>query len=520
MKNTRRQFLKASTAVGLGMPFVSLESLAQSPVGLPRATPESQGFDSQAILNFLAAARESGLEWHSYMLLKNGHVISEGWWQPFAAPFKHTMHSMSKAFSSTAIGLLVDEGKLSVTDPVAKYFPDELPATLTDNLKAMTVKHLLTMNTGHDTDTMPELRRNEQQSWVKSFLAHPVIHQPGSHFLYNTGATYMLGAILHKITGQTLEQYLKPRLFDPLGITGYDWEKSPQGLNTAGYGLRISTEDIARFGQLYLQKGMWNGKRLLSESWVADASKRQGPSQDNDGDWGQGYGYQFWRCKPGFYRGDGAFGQFCIVMPEYNMVMALTNESFSMAKTMEVIWENILPGIRQKALPAQPALVAKTKAEAAKLQLSLPQGSKTTAENLHKYSDKIYTVADNRFGIKRLAFGLATGELRVDTGAGFEKIAFGWGSWKVNPNRRLNPFTPQATSGSNGFAVTSRIAAGASWASPSTLQLSLKMVDQIQGDNITCLFEGNSLSLSLLSSQAKGNKAVTDRREKLTATMA
>ena len=140
---------------------------------------------------------------------------------------------------------------------------------------------------------------------------------------------------------------------NPLDIKGYDWETSPQGLNTAGYGLRVKTEDIAKFGQMYLQKGKWNGKEILTEAWVNDATSYQTSSQEGDGDWSQGYGYQFWRCKPGFYRGDGAYGQFCIVMPQHDAVLAITSESFNMQKSMTTVWENLLPAIKTDNLPGR-----------------------------------------------------------------------------------------------------------------------------------------------------------------------
>lgn len=513
MYSNRRDFIKAAAALGLSINVPSANYLVQNTGSLPRSSPEAQGFDSQALLNFLSAAKESGLEWHSFMLVKNGFVIAEGWWKPFAATHKHTLYSLSKSFTSTAIGLLVDEGKLNVSDQVIKFFPESLPAEVSDNLKAMQVQHLLTMNTGHDSDTMPELRKNSHQSWVKSFLAHPVIHAPASHFLYNTGATYMLGAIVHKVTGLTLEQYLKPRLFDPLAISGYDWEKSPEGLNTAGYGLRVSTEDIAKFGQLYLQKGKWAGKQLLSEAWVEAASKKQTSSQAGDNDWAQGYGYQFWRCKPGFYRGDGAYGQFCMVMPEYNTVLALTNESFNMQKSMDVVYETLLPGIRQSTLPANNRLVEKLKAESASLSLPVAKGSKTSA--LHsKYSNKTFKLETNPFGLTEIGFGLFddAGVLRVNMGKGVEKIGFGWETWRLNPNKRLNPFVANQNTAT---AVTSRIAATATWLNSSTLQIHMKFVDQIHGDKLTCTFNDNQVQITFLSSIAEGNKNNVERREKL-----
>ncbi|MFT5129213.1 MAG: CubicO group peptidase (beta-lactamase class C family), partial [Rhodothermales bacterium] len=163
------------------------------------------------------------------------------------------------------------------------------------------------------------------ESWPAVFLGQPVTHQPGSCFRYNTGASYMLAAILHQVTGKPLVDYLGERLFEPLGITDYSWETDPCGVNTGGYGLKIRTEDIAKLGQLYLRKGLWNGKRLLSETWIAAASSRQIDNGSNPkSDWNQGYGFQFWICRHGAYRGDGAFGQYCIVMPKQDSVIAIT----------------------------------------------------------------------------------------------------------------------------------------------------------------------------------------------------
>lgn len=517
MAISRRDFVKQSAISTLSLAILNQTAFAKVNLGaLPRGNAEAEGFDSEAILNFLEAIKTSNLEWHSFMLVKNGKVISEAWWKPFASANKHTLYSLSKSFTSTAIGLLVDEGKLTVNEPIIKFFPNDLPQEISENLKSMTIKHLLTMNTGHDSDTMPEFRKFENQTWVKSFLNHPVIHKPGSHYLYNTGATYMLGAILHKITGQTLEQYLQPRLFAPLNITGYDWEKSPQGLNTAGYGLRVSTEDIAKFGQLYLQKGKWNGQQIISENWVNEASKAQTSSQAGDNDWAQGYGYQFWRCKPGFYRGDGAYGQFCMIMPEYNTVLVMTCESFNLQKTMDIAYENLLPGIRHKALPANNLAQQKLKTEIAKLNILVPKGIK--ASNIaQKYSDKIFKINANKFGITEIGFGLFAdaGVLRINKGKGIEKIGFGWENWRVNPNKTTNPFIEQPKTNTPALPVTFRIASTATWLNDNTLQINFKFVDQVHGDKLTCVFNENNVEISLLNSVAENNKNTLDKREKL-----
>ncbi|HYG17883.1 MAG TPA: serine hydrolase, partial [Ohtaekwangia sp.] len=297
---TRRSFIKTAGAGALGLSLIPVFSCSRTVVGepvafsFPRVSPESQGVASSGIAKFINAANGSGLQWHSFMMLRHGKVIAEGWWKPFDAGYKHTLYSLSKSFTSTAIGLLVKDGKLKVNDPLISFFEDELPADISENLKQMKIKNLLTMNTGHGIDTMPRMREGIE-TWTKIFLSLPVEHQPGTHFLYNTGATYMLGALVKKLSGQDVEAFLATRLFEPLGIEGYDWEKSPQGLSVAGWGLRVTTEDIAKLGQMYLQKGKWDGKEILSEAWVGEATGFQTTSNTGDGDWSQGYGYQFWR---------------------------------------------------------------------------------------------------------------------------------------------------------------------------------------------------------------------------------
>ena len=331
--------------------LVALFALGNSPcpgAGLPRSTPEAQGVSPAGILSFVEAADKVD-SMNSFMLVRHGHVVAEGWWAPYGAASPHSLYSLSKSFTSTAVGIAIAEGKLSLDDPVLKFFPDEAPARPSNNLMAMRIRDLLRMSTGHQT----EPPRPPTQSWVKSFLAHPVPFKPGTHFLYNTSATYMLSAIVQKATGKRLLNYLKPRLFDPLGIDRPTWETSPQGISAGGYGLSIRTEDIAKFGQLYLQKGRWQGKQLVPASWVEAASSRQTSNGSSPkSDWDQGYGYQFWRCRHGAYRGDGAFGQYCIVLPEQDAVVAITSGVRDMQAVLNLVWDRLLPALKSAPLAA------------------------------------------------------------------------------------------------------------------------------------------------------------------------
>mgnify|MGYP001009161796 CR=1 FL=1 len=308
--------------------------------GLPRSSPESQGVSSSAVLAFVEAA-DKNIEWmNSFMLVRHGHVVAEGWWSPYRAEAPHSLYSLSKSFTSTAVGLAISEGRLRLDDEVLKFFPEDAPSKPSNTLKAMRVSDLLRMSTGHQT----EPARTPNEPWTKTFLAHPVPFKPGTHFLYNTSATYMLSAIVQKTTGKTTLDYLRPRLFEPLGIDHPTWETSPQGISTGGYGLSIRTEDIASFGQLYLQKGKWQGKQLVPETWVEAATARQtATGSDPKSDWDQGYGYQFWRCRHNVYRGDGAFGQYCIVLPQHDAVIAITSGVKDMQSVLNLVGERLLP---------------------------------------------------------------------------------------------------------------------------------------------------------------------------------
>src|SRR5436190_9081392 len=250
--------------------FVFCDLAAQKSTMLPRSVPEAEGVSSNDIIQFLDAASKSKTEFHSFMLVRHGKVIAEGWWNPYRPDLKHTLYSCSKSFTATAVGFAVQEKKLSLSDKVISFFPNDLPDTVSKFLSQLTVKDVLIMADGQEPDPTGAVG-TKYSNWIKGFFETPILHEPGSVFLYNSLGTYMLSAIVQKVTGQKVVDYLKPRLFDPLGITGMDWEMDKQGINTGGWGLRLKTEDMAKFAQLFLQKGKWNGKQVLPASWVEEA---------------------------------------------------------------------------------------------------------------------------------------------------------------------------------------------------------------------------------------------------------
>jgi CubicO group peptidase (beta-lactamase class C family) len=371
--------MKIVTKLILCLALTVLASTARAgdakPFSFPRSTPEAQGVSSAAVL-VLVEALDQVDAMNSFMLVRHGHVVAEGWWTPYDAQSKHELYSLSKSFTSTAVGMAVAEGKLSIDDEVLKFFPEDAPANPSGNLKAMRVRDLLTMNTGNQD----EIPTAADKVSAKAFLTNAVPHKPGTHFKYNTPATFVCSAIVQKLTGQTVAEYLKPRLFEPLGITQPVWNTNWQGINLGGYGLNVRTEDIARFGQLYLQKGKWNGRQLISLDWVAMATSKQVSNGSNPkSDWDQGYGFQFWRCRNGAYRGDGAFGQYCIVLPEQDAVIAITSGVKDMQAVLNLIWDKLLPAFGSKRLKADAANQNKLVARLGSLVVHPAEGAESSA---------------------------------------------------------------------------------------------------------------------------------------------
>jgi CubicO group peptidase (beta-lactamase class C family) len=402
---------------------------------LPRSAPEAQGVPSSAIQAFLASANRDIDYLHSFMLVRHGHVIAEGWWSPFQRDYQHILFSLSKSFTSSAIGFAVQEGLLSLDDTVLSFFPEDAPAQPSDNLKAMKVRHILSMSGGQDVDTTERAVTEPDGNWVRGFLSAPVPFTPGTHFVYNSAATYMCSAIIQKLTGQTLLDYLTPRLFAPLGIEGAWWESDPRGINVGGWGLNIKTDDIAKFGQLYLQKGVWQGKRLLSEAWVNEATSFQVANNTsmisaNGSDWEQGYGYQFWRCRHNAYRGDGAFGQYCVVMPDQDAVIAITSGVDDMQAVLNKIWEHLLPAMQSEPLPEDRAAQDALQDALQKLSIPMPAGAKTSAIS-GAVNGKTYRVEANPAQITsmRVDFNDDVATLTFVDANGEQALPLGLGKW-------------------------------------------------------------------------------------------
>ena len=464
---------------------------AQSGSALPRSTPEQQGISSSSILAFVQAADTSVDAMNSFMLVRHGHVVAEGWWRPYDAKTPHIFYSLSKSFTSTAVGLAVAEGKLSLDDEVLKFFPEDAPAEPSANLRAMRVRDLLRMSAGHQTEAALWSDPTRNERLTKMFLAHPVPFKPGTHFMYNSPATYMLSAIVQKVTGMSVLDYLKPRVFDPLGFENPTWLASAQGVSMGAFGLVGRTEEIARFGQLYLQKGVWNGRQLLPAAWIAEAtaletSNGSAPTSD----WDQGYGYQFWRSRHG-YRGDGAFGQYMLILPEQDAVVAITSGVRNMQSVMELVWTKLLPAMSAGALPEDIATQRTLRAKLVALTVRMPSGRLATPLAA-RVSRRSYELPENDRGIRAIAldFTSPSPAVLVRSAAGESRTAIGMGSWV----RSRTGFT----NGIDRFLsvpADPEVAASGAWTADSVFTLKLVAPQTPFYSTLTFRFTGDRLFL-------------------------
>ncbi|EFM12443.1 beta-lactamase [Paenibacillus curdlanolyticus YK9] len=400
---------------------------------LPRTTPESVGLPSESIHAFLDELEQQALEVHSFMIVRDGQVAAEGWWEPYGADIPHLIFSITKSFTSTAVGLAVQEGRLTVEDKVAAYFPGELPEQPSERLLAMRVRDLLAMASGHSGDPT-EAAIQEGRDWIRAFLHEPLDYAPGEHFTYSSGATHMLGLIVEKVTGQRMEQYLAPRIFEPLGIQVDYWKTLPEGNVAGGWGLCLRLEDVAKLGLLYLQKGMWEGRRLLDESWIEASAALQVPNgTEQDSDWSTGYGYQLWRCRFGSYRFAGLFTQKCVIIPQHNTLVAVNCAEWREQEVLNAIWNHILPALADSGQPIvqQTSDLQALEARVSALKLGEPQllSIKPPADGL--WYGRTFHLSANPAGWASISLQEQQGKLVVTIEQDGHSIqqTYGFGEW-------------------------------------------------------------------------------------------
>ena len=492
--------------------FVSFQLVAQP---LPRSTPEAEGVSSKGIIEFLDAISASRHEMHSIMILRHGKVIAEGWWSPYRPELKHTLYSLSKSFTSTAVGFAVAEKKITVDDKVISFFPDKLPQTVSENLAQLTIKDLLSMSAGQAPD--PSFAVTLSGDWIKTFFSIPVVNKPGSVFLYNSMATYMLSAIVQKVTNEKTIDYLTPRLFKPLGIQGADWEIDPNGINVGGWGLRVKTEDIAKFAQLYLQKGKWNGKQILPASWVEEATtfkidNAPGMPQirKDSSDWRQGYCYQFWRSRNNSYRGDGAFGQYALVLPEHDAVIAITSETPDMPGELNLVWQYILPALKADQASLNKNDAANLKNRLMQLRVPIPAKADTSFHRQERI-DRRFKMESNVKGIELVTLkgNEGTIDLTFKIKSQDYSFKFGNGRWIEGKTSMLGPSLVEGAKNHFAGLPPSQVAGVYNWTGANNLEMRLRYIDSPHSLFITINSDGDKISVELLDSFKTPDKKIT-----------
>ena len=306
----------------------------------PRKTPESQGIVSDHLRYLIQELADSpNTDMHHFMVLRHGNVICEADFAPYRKGIWHITHSMCKSITGMAVGFLVEEGKLELSENIYKIFSDKGSTWVKMFRPEVTVENLLTMTSGVTFNESGIVSGND---WLESYLNASVAEKPGTKFQYNSLNSYVLSAIITERTGMPMDEYLKPRLFEPLGITDYLWEKCPRGITKGGWGLFMHTEDMAKLGQLYLNKGKWNGKQIIPESWAEASVTKKVDSIEGT----YGYGYQLWmEERPGSFEYNGMLGQNVLIYPDVDMVI-VTN-----AGNEELFQDNVMLNIIRKYFP-------------------------------------------------------------------------------------------------------------------------------------------------------------------------
>lgn len=469
---------------------------------LQRSTPEQQGVPSKALITlFDSLYHMPQTDIHSVIVMRHGKVVGEFYPAPFAPQYQHTQYSSSKTLVSLAVGMAIDENRLALADRVATFFPEYLPDSISANLAKMTVEDLLTMQSGIKPDWGIRSRGTE---WIRMFLAKPVNNVPGEVFAYDSMVTYMLSAIVQRVTGKKVLDYLKEKMFNHMNITQVNWEESPEGINTGGWGLHIQSESLAKVGQMWLDGGVWEGKQLVSEEWI----RQIGLKHANGGDFG--YGYQVWMCGyPTAVRADGALGQYVIVVPEKDVVIVLTEASFTNGKPQRgLIWNRFLPQLADEPLPASKDYEVLKKKQAS-YQLPVASG-KENSPMMKKMDGKRIAVGKNKYGWKEISFRKEGSQLLMDIvkdgGISYSQPA-GYKCWVTDTIAGFPPYSINPIGWENGLEGPFYGAASYGW-EKNILNVKIHYVNWVTSLNLRWEFSEKAVTLYVSNNYAK-NKVET-----------
>lgn len=451
--------------------------------GLRRADPREAGVNAAVVDAFLDDAAATGLDIHGLMLHRAGRVVAEGWWWPYRADRPRIMHSATKSVLACAIGMAIAEGRLRLRDTVVSFFPDFTPQVVDARLAAMTVEDLLTMRAGHAAETSGSIWRGIPTSWTAEFFNIPVVYQPGTTFVYTSAASYMLSAILTKVTGETLHEYLKPRFFEPLGIVGEHWDLGPDNVNPGGNGLTMTTADLLKLGVLHAQNGVWEGRRILSTSWIAEATRSHG---DN-------YGYQWTTTPDGAYLAIGIFMQFVMVFPRHQAALAIVGAAQEGSLSFLPVVQRHFPRAFDQQLPEVEGQKADSRLRARLAAVGEPPAlTPSSSGTAARMSGKSLRVDPNPLGVTAVRFVFEHDRcvFHLVAAGGEHRIVCGLREWVESrtsmPGADLH----------HGYALDAAVVvASATWTDAQTLRMTWIFAETAFRDTVVCRFAGDGVTI-------------------------
>ena len=473
----KRLVLSYLLAVGL---MASLSVNAQTNE-LPRSTPEEQGVPSGAIVALFDSLHALPLtDMHAVVVMRHGKVIGEMYPKPYAPEYRHTMYSCSKTFVGIAVGLAVADNRLRLDDRVAAFFPELLPDSVSKDLADMTVRHLLTMASGVKPDWAMRSRGKE---WIRAFLSKPV-EAPGTKYAYDSMVSYMLAAVVQKVTGKKLTEYLQERVFTPMNVTEWAWEESPEGVNTGGWGVHIQPESLAKFGQLILDEGRWGGKQLVPAEWIREMCRKHRETGR------EVYGYHIWHCggHDGAVRADGALGQYVISVLDKDMVVVMTEATLGNGRDQRrLIWDVLLPQIKDEPLPANKKDYQKLLKKQQSYKLAEVKG-KASSAFASNWENKTIELGKNTFGWKslRLNFGKKQVTMTVtETSGKSYELPFGYQQWMTTAFDSYPPYSITPVERFKGLEGPYYASGSYAWISKEELRLKVHYVNWVSALEMT-----------------------------------
>ena len=482
-------------------------------VKLPCASPEEVGIPSAVMEAFLDALEDGKTEMHGLMVMHHGKVCAQGWWQPYGPGKRHTCHSLTKTYMGTAVGIAIREGLLTLDTLLVDIFPEYREGSTLADVK---VRDLLCMGSG--VESMPEATKD----WVRDFFRQPQLHAPGTAFFYNSAGSTLIAHLIEKVSGEPVYDYLRPRLFDKIGINSdisYPTDIEPE-LDMWGHRMQATTQDNLLLMKLYMDDGVAGGERILDHEYVKLATSLQNDSSteargnplatDNF----VGYGFQMWMCKyPGAYRADGAGGQFSVVIPDKDMIVAITEAGTGAEgpqHTLDCIWDVLLPGVKDEALAPDPVSHARLTRRLRSLSIAAPVYAPDSplAEQISGRSFELdsgcfslfYSEAFSRIaagdeeGTLSFHFGIMEGSVRWTTGGTETKVEFA-----MDGTRRRNHIQMP-------FCNSHECYAAGWWSSPDCFELEMHWTEAVQVKHVVFHFAGDRVEISGKSDYMPGNE--------------